>query len=296
MPGTTAPNPAAAMPDAGATPVPRAPPVPGSPAARPPEGASRPALTLIGAGHVFRIEQAITQAIQALRPDVVFVELDQGRLDALLHRQRTGSMPDARGAGMVQKRLARFQQEVAGLYGADVGGEMLAAVQAGQSVGARIALIDDPADQTLGRALREITLREKLRAVGMLLGNGARALLPGRDAKGEVEAELQRYQDDPTGVMDELRRKFPTIHRVVIRERDERMASRIRAHLAPGTGARHGLAVLGDGHLNGMLPLLADLAPAVYRLPDVREGRLPRGLVATGTTEKVGFTVRYGAA
>jgi pheromone shutdown protein TraB len=177
------------------------------------------------------------------------------------------------------------------MYGADVGGEMLAAVQAGHAVGARVALVDDPAEQTLGRAMKEITLREKLRAVGMLVGGGLRSLLPRRDSKAEVEAELQRYQDDPAGVMEQVRRKFPTIHRIVIAERDTRMAQRIRAHLA---GARHGLAVLGDGHLNGMLPMLADLNPTVYRLPDVREGRLPRGLVATGTPEKVGFTVRYG--
>lgn len=260
-------------------------PRPAAPAAPPPG-----ALTLIGAGHVFRIEESIAQAIHAVRPDMVFVELDPGRLNALLERQRTGRMPEGR-AGFVHKRLAAFQQDVAGLYGADVGGEMLAAVQAGQAVGARVALVDDPADQTLARAMREITLREKLRAVGLLLAGGAKSLLPRRDAKAEVEAELRRYQEDPAGVMEEVRRKFPTIHRVVIAERDQRMAQRIRAGLA---GARHGLAVLGDGHLNGMLPLLADLKPTVYRLPDVREGRLPRGLVATGTPEKVGFTVRYG--
>jgi len=248
-------------------------------------------LTLVGAGHVFRIEQTITQAIQALRPDVVFVELDAGRLNALLERQRTGKMPGGDQAGFVHKRLAAFQQDVAGMYGADVGGEMLAAVQAGQSVGAKVLLVDDPADQTVARALKEITLREKLRAVGMLIGTGLRSLRPKRDAKAEVEAELQRYQDDPESVLGEMRRKFPTVHRVLIAERDQRMADRIRKAMA---GARHGLAVLGDGHLNGMVPLLADLHPTVYRLADVREGRLPKGLLATGTTEKVGFTVQYG--
>lgn len=271
--------------------VPRAPPRgPEGPAGTDGPPAHPPQLTLIGAGHVFRIEEAIAQAVQALRPDIVFVELDPGRLNALLERQRTGKMPEGR-AGFVHKRLAAFQQDVAGMYGADVGGEMLAAVQAGQAVGARVALVDDPAEQTLGRAMQEITFREKLRALGMLVAGGARSLLPGRDAKAEVEAELRKYQDDPAAVLAEVQRKFPTVHRIVIAERDQRMAQRIRAGLA---GARHGLAVLGDGHLNGMLPLLADLKPTVYRLPDVRAGRLPRGLVATGTTEKVGFTVRYG--
>jgi pheromone shutdown protein TraB len=261
------------------------------PASRPSAPAAAPAtqVTLIGAGHVFRIEEAIAQAVQALRPDLVCVELDAGRLQGLLQRQRTGHVEMA--GGFVHRRLAAFQEGVAGLYGADAGNEMLAAVQAGQAVGARVALVDDPVEGVLERVLKEMTLREKLRGAGMLVAGRVRSWFPGRDAKEQVEAELKRYQDDPDAMMGEIRRQFPTVHRILIAERDQRMAQRIRAGAA---GSRHVLAVLGDAHLNGMLPLLADLRPTVYRLRDVREGRLPRGLVATGTPEKVGFTVRYG--
>lgn len=270
-------------------------PLPDSPAWAGPGPAAAPGpgrLTLIGAGHVFRIEQTIRDAIHALRPDLVFVELDPGRLGALLERQRTGGRMPRADVGFVHRKLAKFQEDMAGLYGADVGSEMLAAVQAGQEVGSRVALIDDPADVTLDRAMRELTLREKVRAVGMLVAGGAKALLPGRrNAKAEVEEELRRYQEDPATVLAEVRRKFPTVHRVVIQQRDAAMAHRIRTNLG---AARHAVAVLGDGHLNGMVPLLADLKPTVYRLADVREGRLPKGLVATGTSEKVGFSFHAG--
>jgi len=273
-----------------------------------------PKLTLIGAGHVFRIEQTIRGAIQALRPDVVFVELDMGRLQALMERAK-GNKPPVSG-GFVHRRLAAFQEGVAGMYGADPGSEMLAAVQGARDVGARLALIDDPAEATLRRAIREITWREKARAFGLVAGSGLRSLWPPSrgKAKAQIETELSRYQKDPQAVLDEVKRKFPTIHRVLIAERDAKMAARIReaftAGAAPGgasgvggAGAagvrgpggapiRHGVAVLGDGHVGGMSDLLADLKPTVFRLAAVREGRLPKpGPVATGTSVSVGFTV-----
>lgn len=228
----------------------------------------------------------------ALSPDIVFVELDAGRLNGLVQK-RNGVQAEAKG-GFIHKKLAKFQESVAGMYGADVGGEMLGAVAGARQVGARLALIDDAAEDTLRRALKELTWRERMRAVGMLAGGVAKSALPSqrRNARQQVEDELERYQRDPSALLGpggELQSKFPTLHRIVIAERDAKMAQRIRSHLA---GMRYGVAVLGDGHLEGMLPMLADLHPTVFRLADVREGRLPRTLpLATGTSSRIGFTV-----
>src|SRR5688572_15088300 len=174
------------------------------------------------------------------------------------------------------------------MYGADVGEEMLAAVQAGQEVGARIALIDPPAEDTVRRVLKELTWRERLRAFGMLAGGTVSAPFRRGGSKAEIEAEIRRYQEDPATALEELRAKFPTLHRIVIAERDALMARRI-ARLLPGT--RHAVAVVGDGHVPGLVGFLSDLSPTVYRLADVRQGRLPRpaASLATGTTAEVGF-------
>ena len=261
-------------------------------------------LTLVGTGHVFRIRDTIRDAIRALQPDVVCVELDRGRLQALLERQRkartaeqakAAGVPVAEDAepaprgGFVHRRLQRFQEGVASMYGADVGEEMLAAVQAAQEVGARIALIDPPAEDTVRRVLRELTWRERLRAVGMLVGGTLSAPFRRRQgSRAEIEAEIRRYQEDPATALEELRVKFPTLHRIVIAERDALMARRM-ARLMPGT--RHVVAVVGDGHVPGLLGFLSDFAPTVYRLQDVRAGRLPKpaASVATGSTTEVGF-------
>ncbi|HLF16454.1 MAG TPA: TraB domain-containing protein, partial [Candidatus Thermoplasmatota archaeon] len=232
-------------PAATPSPSPPLPPTPPLPPGR---------LTVIGVGHVFRIEDAVREAIAALRPDVVFVELDRGRLEALLARRRGDKMPE--GEGFWQKRLQRFQEGVAGLYGAQPGAEMVAAVEGARAVGARVLLIDPPAQDTVRRALRALTWRERLRAARMAAGGLLRSLWPSRGARAAIEAEIKRYQEDPEAALEELRRTFPTLHRIVIAERDELMARRIRRHLA---GAAHGVAVLGDGHVGGILRSLAGL-------------------------------------
>lgn len=236
------------------------------------ESAGPGKVTLIGTGHVFRIEDTVRDAIIALRPDIVFIELDRGRLQGLLHRRQHGELPQSHGkGGFVHRRLHAFQQAIAKQYGGQVGEEMLAAVDGAQAVGARIALVDRPADATIKRAIKELTWKEKFRVVGQFLGGSAKAVLPGKRA--DMEDEVRRYQQDPQAALMELAKTFPTIHRVVIEERDHLMAGRIRHAMQ---ACRHGVAVVGDGHVEGMQRILADLELESYRLGAVREGRLPK--------------------
>jgi pheromone shutdown protein TraB len=256
-----------------------------------PSPAIRPArLVLIGTGHVFKIEDAIRGAVQALQPEIVFVELDQGRLNALLHKRRTGVMPQGK-KGFVQGRLAAFQESVAGSYGAEVGGEMVAAVEGARDVGARVGLIDVPAQVTVKKALKQLTWSEKGRAVRQVIAAGFRRFIPQRGPEKTLEDEIGAYQDDPAAALDELKAQYPTIYRIVIDERDEHMANRIRFALATGG---FGVAVVGDGHVNGMLARLQqvpNLEIETYRLAAVRGGLLPKTEVpvALGSPSSVSY-------
>lgn len=243
-------------------------------------------LVLIGTGHVFAIQDTVRDAITALRPDIVFVELDRGRLRALQER-RAGRLPPLRGT-WVQRRLQGFQESIAKAYGAEAGGEMLAAVEGAALVGARIGLVDRPVETTLQRALSQLTWRERLRAAWMVASGAIKAPFLRTDARASVEAELARYGEDPEAMLDELGRTFPTVRRVLIDERDAIMADRIRTLLA---GRALGVAVVGDGHVPGMLRHLEGIDTTVYRLDDVRGGRLPRPDPASTATCSIGFDV-----
>lgn len=243
-------------------------------------------LVLIGTGHVFAIQDAVRDAIVALRPQVVFIELDAGRLRALMQRRASGGQPAA--GNWLHRRLQRFQEGIAEAYGAEAGGEMLAAVEGANLVGAQTHLVDRRVEITLRRVIKQLSWRERLRALTTMAGSSIRGVFRGRrGAKQEVEDELARYSQDPDRALTELGKRFPTVRRVVIDERDDFMARRIRSGLA-GTGL--GVAIVGDGHVPGLLRRLDGIDIETYRLPDVRQGALPRPATSTSSVS-FGFDV-----
>ncbi|MBI2077333.1 MAG: TraB/GumN family protein [Euryarchaeota archaeon] len=241
-------------------------------------------LVLIGAGHVFNLEGALRPLIAAERPSVVALELDPDRLQGLKER-RQGRRPtpeDRRRAGRVYRYLADFQASVAESFGVEPGGEMLIAADAAEAAGAKLALIDRDARETVRRAIRQMGVREKMRMLWM----GFVSALP-RKKKASIEKELERYHKDPAGYLEEVRRQFPTIHRVLIHERNEHMAAALRRLTVEHERV---VAVLGDGHIDGIATLLVDLKPVVHRLKDLQaasgsgvEWQPPRG-------DRVGFS------
>lgn len=252
-------------------------------------------LTLIGTGHVFNLDAAVRDAVVALRPDLVMLELDKARLEAILERRRTGK--ELRAPTAMARILQDFQRAVADMYGAQAGGEMLAGFDGAQMVGSRVAVIDRPIEETVRRLQQGVTWRERLRVVGFLAASQAARLWPfgRRVRKEQIEAQMAQYQEDPEAVFREMRQKLPSVYRVVLEERNQVLADNIRIGLA---GSRRAVAILGDAHLPGVLERLQGLEMTVYRLGDVRSGRLPKPLVARsapGETGKVSFSLTYDA-
>src|SRR5512137_644628 len=93
-------------------------------------------ITIIGVGHVFQLSENIKDVIRSRRPEVVCLELDQGRYRALTDKTSTGSVP------LQYRILAFIQKRMADKFGSEVGDEMLSAVSAANEVGAKVALID----------------------------------------------------------------------------------------------------------------------------------------------------------
>ena len=235
-------------------------------------------LVLIGAGHVFNLEATLRPLIASERPSMVALELDADRYRGLLDR-RAGRLPtkeDRRRVGRVYRYLSDFQSSVADSFGVEPGNEMLVAADAAQAAGAGLALIDRNARETVRRAMKQMRFLEKLR----LAWTGIWSALP-RRRKISIEKELERYHKDPEGYLKEVGRQFPTIHRVLIEERNEHMATELRR--LSGEHERV-VAVLGDGHIDGIAKMLQDLHPVVHRLKDLQrppggdvEWKPPRG-------------------
>jgi len=168
-------------------------------------------------------------------------------------------MPRARGISPLSL-LAQFQVRIARQYGVEVGDEMVAAARAAQEVGSEIALIDQDSRTVLGRVWREMSFRERVRLLVSTVGG----FLTRRE---KVEAELQRFYQDEHSFLQEFARELPTAKRILIDERDASMASALR-QLEQAKGDV--VAVVGEGHVDGLLQILAGTATQVVHLQQLR--------------------------
>lgn len=227
-------------------------------------------LVLVGTGHILDLADAIRHIIHSEAPAIVALELDADRYHGLIERRARGGLPppNQKQASRVYRYLARFQESMGETFGVQPGSEMLVAADAANTVGARIALIDRNAQRVVQEALRKMKFREKLK----IAWSSLIAVIPNRK-KVHVEAEINKYQENPDAYLDELGRQFPTLRRALIDDRDDHMAGEIRKlREEPGTV----VVVVGDGHVPGLVRRLGEFLPTVHRLKDLR-ARKPTG-------------------
>ncbi|MDX1611378.1 MAG: TraB/GumN family protein [Candidatus Thermoplasmatota archaeon] len=229
-----------------------------------------PTVLLLGTAHVVPLRKAIQHHIFEFQPDAVALELDRARLQGLL-----APPEDRQKGGMAYGFIARFQQKVADDLGGSVGDEMLAGREAAMLLGVPVALVDAPAQETFRRLIQEMGWGERFKLIGSVLGS----ILPGNS----VEADLQRALEGDPSLIEEVSRRFPTVKRVLIDERDELMARRVGA-LARDRGRV--VAIVGDAHVPGMV---ARLEGQVERVHAVRVKQLQAGI-----PNQASFSVELG--
>lgn len=216
-------------------------------------------ITIIGVGHVFAISDKLNQMVQERAPQVVCLELDVSRYQALIDRRRSRKVP------IQYALLAMFQSKMAGKFGTEVGGEMLAAASAARSVNAQLAFIDVDASRMLAMLWREMSMREKL---SLLVG----ALAGLVSSKEKVEEEMEAYYSNDGAYIESVGERFPAIKKVLIDDRNTIMARRI-ASLA--TQNERVVAVVGDGHVPGIVKELGRGDVEVIRLRELMAASPP---------------------
>lgn len=212
---------------------------------------------LVGVAHVIDVSEQIASLIEHYRPGAVGVELDPGRYRALQEGSPRGRM------SLPYRLLAAMQRRLAEQFGGEVGAEMLAAVEAAKARGSQVLFIDMEAGRMFDSLMRQMPFKEK---VSMLLSSIG-GLFMSRD---RVERELKEFQENEERYMEVMAKAYPTVKRVLIDERNEHMARSILQ--AEGL---HGsvLAVVGDGHVEGIRRILSREDLVAYRLKDLKDLR-----------------------
>ncbi|MCK4902074.1 MAG: TraB/GumN family protein [Thermoplasmatales archaeon] len=221
-------------------------------------------ITLIGTGHVFNLTQPLLNIFDEKQPNIICVELDKQRFNALMLKQ---SDPEAykkmkKNVPALYKLLARFQEGMANEYGVTAGQEMLTSINYARSHQLPIAFIDMNAQRLFNRMLKTMSFSEKIKL--MLTGFGGLFV-----SKKRVEKELKNFEKNFDTYIEQIGKKFPTLKRVLIDERNLYMVQQLAV-----ANEQHEkvIAVVGDGHIPGITRLLEnkELDFETIRLSELR--------------------------
>ena len=207
-------------------------------------------VTLIGTAHVSResVEQ-VSHVIEQEKPDTVCIELCESRYQSITQKKKWQEtelikvIREKRAYVLLSNlMLAYFQKRIGLRLGIKPGEEVLRAIQAAESVGARIWLADRDIRTTLSRTWRLMGLWTKIKLLVQLLTSAGDF-----DSVSEEDVEKMKTEDVLELLLSEIGESFPEIRRVLIDERDQYLAHEIRA--APG---KRIVAVVGAGHVPGI--------------------------------------------
>ena len=205
---------------------------------------------LIGTAHISKNSvEEVLQVIQTEKPDTVGIELCESRYESLNSNDRWKNMDIFK---VVKEKktflllanliISSFQKKLGDQIGVQPGAEMLEAANAAKEIGAEIVLMDRDVRVTLQRTWGGLSFFDKMKTLShLILG-----LLVTEEIKAE-DIENMKEIDVVTEAMAQLGEQFPPIKRILIDERDQYMAEKIRR--APGKVI---IAVVGAGHVPGI--------------------------------------------
>ena len=209
---------------------------------------------IVGTAHISRQSaDLVKEVIEKENPNVVCVELDEKRLKALSEKNRWENL-DLRkiikekqlSTLIVNLVLSSYQKKLGEKLGVSPGTELLEAVQTANEKNIPIELCDREVRITLRRAWHSMNLWQKSK----FLAGGLGGLFEKQELTEEKLAEL-RNKDVLSEMMDELGKAMPVLKKIIIDERDQYIAQRMK-----DSNGKKIVSVVGAGHVKGIKKFL----------------------------------------
>jgi len=207
-------------------------------------------IILLGTAHVSKESVTLVQSvIEQEKPDTVCIELCDGRYQSIRQNERwlntdiVKVIKEKKAFLLLSNLLlSSFQKRIARKLDVNPGQEMIAAIESAEAVGAGIHLADREIRVTLSRTWRHMSLIDKTKLMfQMLLSMG------NVDDISESDIEKMKQEDVLEAILAEVGKEIPALRTILIDERDEYLAEKIRT--APGKKI---VAVVGAGHVPGI--------------------------------------------
>ena len=235
-------------------------------------------ITLIGTAHVSQLSvEMVEEKIATGDYDCVAVELCSPRLENITNRAWWKNLDiyqvfKTKKAGLLLINLAltAYQKRLAERIGVEAGKEMMRAVELSYEKDLRLEVIDRNISTTLHRLVTEVSFWQKMKIVGGLIAG----VFVGEEISEEQIEDLKRG-DMLHAVVSEFGEELPEIKRVLIDERDEYMVGRLAEVSASHDAPKKILALVGAGHLRGMMASI-DSPPDAAHLQELDQKPPPR--------------------
>src|SRR5215467_6680536 len=191
-------------------------------------------LVLVGTIHVDpESTSLVRKTIQTTMPNIVALELDPERLQAL---ENPKLQRVSLSAGFSFLTMALLEKFAGQLTGSSPGLEMLEAARSARRVGAVIETIDRPIGITV-EGIKKIPLKEKIR----LGADGVASLVLLPFGLSYVSA----LTEDIDNQIQASRSRYPRLSKLLLQEREEYMVNRLRTILSQSSGTIVGVVGFG---------------------------------------------------
>ena len=213
-------------------------------------------LVFLGTSHIARQSlEEVKSYIEKEKPDIIALELDKRRLQALMQRgPRKIELRNIKHVGLKGFLFSLFgawaEKKLGKLVGISPGSEMRQAVRIAKKNKTSIALIDQDIEITLKRLSKSITWKEKWN----FLTDLAKALFL---RKHEIEFDLAKVPDKTIikKLTGKLKERYPNVYKVLIEERNSVIAKNI-TKLMEANADKKILVILGAGHIDEVVELI----------------------------------------
>ena len=209
-------------------------------------------LILIATAHVSKASaELVKEVIDREHPDSICVELDEDRYNNIKNPKAWSDTDLVQvikekkvGFMLANLVLGSYQRKLAKQLDTNVGQEMIQGIQSAEETGANLVLADRSIQTTFMRIWRKMTLKEKFDLLLNLF-----FALDDEEENEITDEEISNLlqKDMLEAAMANMKEEFPKIGDILLCERDQHLANKIKN--APG---RKVVAVLGGAHVAGV--------------------------------------------
>ena len=207
-------------------------------------------ILLIGTAHISQSSvDEVNTVINQVQPDTVCIELCSSRYQAMLAKDQWKNMDIFKvireGKSFLlfaNLIMTAFQKRLGSRLGVKPGAEMFEAANVAEKLNSELVLADRDVKITLQRTWRGMPFWGKMKVLGQLL-----ASLFIREEISKEEIEKLKESDALSEAVKMLAEQSPEMKRILIDERDQYMAEKIRQSMGKLI-----VAVVGAGHVKGL--------------------------------------------